>query len=163
MLDRGFIPSPIPLKSREWFQPAQAMYLSLYTLLSLDYYAVYFRPMKVKWLVVEPKERNARWQKMYNGDESLYWACVCKGDAPLCVRILLWRDDSSCVLIGAAGTWRSDWRRRDIGVLIGQSVCRLLASAPEAIDSTRTRASGNLHSAATKGTSEKGFFIVTNL
>ncbi len=54
-------------------------------------------------------------------------ACVCKRDAPTCVRIRLWplrRDDSLRVLIGAAGMWRSDWRRRDVGALIGQSACR---------------------------------------
>ncbi len=53
-------------------------------------------------------------------------ACVCKRDAPMCVRIRLWpfrRDDSSHVLIGAAGMWHSDWRRRDVGALIGQSAC----------------------------------------
>ncbi len=45
-------------------------------------------------------------------------ACVCERDAPNCVRIRIWpvrRDDSSCVLIGAAGLWRSDWRRRKCG------------------------------------------------
>ncbi len=35
------------------------------------------------------------------------------------------RDDSSRVLIGAAGRSRSDWRRRSVGTLIGQSACRL--------------------------------------
>ncbi len=59
------------------------------------------------------------------------------------------RDDSSRVLIGAAGTWRSDWRRHDVGVLIGQSACRLLPLAREAIVSTRGGASGSLHSAVT--------------
>ncbi len=64
---------------------------------------------------------------------------MCKRDAPKCVRIHLWplrRDDSSRVLIGAAGVWRSDWRRRNVGPLIGQSACRLLAFVREAIDST---------------------------
>ncbi len=45
-------------------------------------------------------------------------------EACVCVGFRLWplrREDSSRVLIGAAGTWRSDWRRRDVGVLIGQS------------------------------------------
>ncbi len=37
----------------------------------------------------------------------------------------LWRDDSSRVPIGTAGSWRSDWRMRDVGALIGQSACRL--------------------------------------
>ncbi len=54
------------------------------------------------------------------------------------VRIRLWplrRDNSSRVLISAAGTWRSDRRRRDVGVLIGQSGCGFFGvSAP---DSTR--------------------------
>ncbi len=75
--------------------------------------------------------------------------CVCKCDAPKCVRIRLWslrHDDSSCALIGAAGMWRSDWRRRNVGAVISQSVCRLLAFALEAIGSTRAGASGSLHS-----------------
>ncbi len=59
------------------------------------------------------------------------------------------RDDSSCVLTGAAVSWRSDWHRRDVGALIGQSACRLFALAREAIDSTRVGASGSLYSAAT--------------
>ncbi len=57
---------------------------------------------------------------------------MCKRDALECVRIRLWplrREDRSRVLIGAAGTWRSDWRRWDVGVL-------LLALAREGIDST---------------------------
>ncbi len=59
-------------------------------------------------------------------------ARVCECGAPMCVRIQRWllrRADRSSVLIGAIGTWRSHWRRRDVGVLIGQSVCRLLALA----------------------------------
>ncbi len=59
------------------------------------------------------------------------------------------RDDSSSALICAARTWRSDWRRRDVGVLIGQNARRLLALAREAIDGTHAGASGSLHSAAT--------------
>ncbi len=59
------------------------------------------------------------------------------------------RDDSSRVVIGVAGIWRSDWHRRHVGTLIGQSACRLLALPREAIDSTRAGASGNLQSAAT--------------
>ncbi len=77
---------------------------------------------------------------------------MCKRDAPMCVGTGLWplkRDDSSRGLVGAAGTWRSDWRRPDVGALIGQSACRLLALARVAIDSTRAGASGSLHSAAT--------------
>ncbi len=106
----------------------------------------------------------ARWSKTSNGDKELYWentavyvmlreACVCKRDTSKCARIRLWpvrRDDSSCVLIGAAGVWRSDWRRRTVGAPIGQSACRLLACAREAIDSTRARDSGGLQ-AATPG------------
>ncbi len=45
-------------------------------------------------------------------------ACVFKRAALKCVRIRLWpvrRDDSSRVLIGAAGMSRSDWRRRKRG------------------------------------------------
>ncbi len=79
-------------------------------------------------------------------------ACAYKRDVPTCVRIRLWplrHDDSSLVLIGAAGRWRSDWRRRDVGVLIGQSACRLLALTREAVDSTRAEASGSLQSATT--------------
>ncbi len=78
-------------------------------------------------------------------------ACVCQRDVPKCVKIRLWplrRDDSLRVLIGAAGPRRSDLRRRDVGVLIGQSACRILAFAREAIDSTRAGASGSLQSAA---------------
>ncbi len=73
----------------------------------------------------------------------LHEACVCKRDAPTCVRIRLWplrRDDSSRVMIGAAGVWRSDWRRRDVGALFGQTTCRLMAFARKAIDSTRAGA-----------------------
>ncbi len=79
-------------------------------------------------------------------------ACVCKRDAPKRVRIRLWlprRDDSSRVLIDAVGWWLYDWRRRNVGALIGQSVCRLLTLAREAIDSMCTLASGSLQSAAT--------------
>ncbi len=67
-------------------------------------------------------------------------------------RFRLWplmRDDSSLVVIGAAGSWRSDWRRLNVVALIGQSTCRLLALAREAIDSTRAWASGSLQSATT--------------
>ncbi len=42
-------------------------------------------------------------------------ACACKRDAPMYVRIRLWplrREDSSRLLIGAAGTWRPDWPER---------------------------------------------------
>ncbi len=74
-------------------------------------------------------------------------ACVCKGDAPTCPNspLPIRRDDSSHVLIGAVGMWRSDWRRRNVGSLNGQSACRVLA-----IDSTRAGAIGNLKSATTK-------------
>ncbi len=54
--------------------------------------------------------------------------------APKSPRLRLWpvrRDDSSRVLVGAAGRSRSDWRRRTIGAVIGQSACRLLACACE--------------------------------
>ncbi len=54
----------------------------------------------------------------------LHEACVCKRDAPMCVRIRLGplrREDSSRVLIGAGRTWSSDWRSWDVGVVIGQS------------------------------------------
>ncbi len=69
-------------------------------------------------------------------------ACVYKHDAPTCDRIRLWplrRDDSSRVLIGANGIRRSDLRRRNVGALIGQSACRLLACARAAIDRTLAR------------------------
>ncbi len=59
-------------------------------------------------------------------------ACVYKCGSPKCVRIRLWslkRENRSRVLIGAARTWRCDWCRWDVGVL-------LLALAREAIDST---------------------------
>ncbi len=77
---------------------------------------------------------------------------MCKRDAPVCVKIPLWslkRVDSSRVLIRAAGTWRFDWHRRDVGVLIGQGACRLLAFAREAVDIARVGASGSLHLAVT--------------
>ncbi len=89
-------------------------------------------------------------------------ACVCKRDAPQCVRIRLWplrRDDSSRVLIGAAGMCRSYWCRRNVGTLIGQRACRLLALARAAIDSTRAGASGSLK-AATTGTYINIFLII---
>ncbi len=73
---------------------------------------------------------------------------VCKRDAPTCVRVRLWplrHDDSSRVLIGTGGLWRSDWRRWSVGVLIGQSAFRLLALPREAIESTRACACGSLH------------------
>ncbi len=87
----------------------------------------------------------ARWPKTNNGDEELYWkstafnvvlreACVFQRDAPKSPGIRLWpvrRDESSRVLIGAAGRSRSDWRRRTLGALIGQSACRLLVCACE--------------------------------
>ncbi len=41
--------------------------------------------------------------------------CVLSCESPMCVRIRLWplrRDDSSRVLIGTGGTWRSDWPDR---------------------------------------------------
>ncbi len=77
-------------------------------------------------------------------------AYVFERDALRCVKIRFWplrRADSSRALIGGAGTWRSDWHRRDEGILIGQRACALLALALEAIDSTRACASGSLHSA----------------
>ncbi len=58
-------------------------------------------------------------------------------------RIRLWpvrRDDISRVLIGAAGVWRSDWRRRTVGAPIGRRARSLLALAREAIDSMRAGA-----------------------
>ncbi len=61
-------------------------------------------------------------------------ACVFQRAAPQIPRIRLWavrRDDSSRVLIGAAGRSRSDWRSRNVGALIGQSACRLLVCACE--------------------------------
>ncbi len=78
---------------------------------------------------------------------------MCKHEAPMCVSIRPWplmRDDSSRTPIGAAETWRSDWRRLDVRVLIGQIACTLLALVQEAIDSTRADASGSLHLAATE-------------
>ncbi len=75
-----------------------------------------------------------------------------KRDALKCVRIHLWPlrcDDSSGALIGVAGMCRSDWRWRNVGALIGQNTCRLLALVREAIDSTRAGASGSLQSATT--------------
>ncbi len=80
---------------------------------------------------------------------------VCKRDAPMCVRIHLWplrRDDSSRVLVDASGMWRSDWRRWNVGALIGQSACRLLALAREVIDNTCAGTSGSLQSASTNFT-----------
>ncbi len=79
-------------------------------------------------------------------------ACVCKRGAPMCVSIRpwpRWGEDSSRALIGTGGAWSSDWRRRDVGILNGQSAYRLLALARAAIDNTLAGASGSLHSAAT--------------
>ncbi len=107
----------------------------------------------------QSQKRMARWPKTNNGDEELYWkstafnvvlreACVFERDAPKSPGIRLWpvrRDESSRVLIGAAGRSRSDWRRRTLGALIGQSACRLLSvRVRAAIDSTRAGASGSL-------------------
>ncbi len=64
------------------------------------------------------------------------------------------RDDSSRVLIGAAGTSRSDWRRRNVGALIGQSACRLLACACE--QQSIARAQG-LTAACKAATTKLGF------
>ncbi len=124
----------------------------------------------LKWLVVQHKERKARWPKTDNGDENLYLkmvnpreACVGKRGALKCVRIRLWpirRDDSSRDLIGAAaGTWRSNWHRREVGTVIFQSACRLLALVREAIDSTHAGTSGNLQSAATSSCSRATFLL----
>ncbi len=66
-----------------------------------------------------------------------------KRDALRSVRIRIWplrRDDSSRVLIGAAGVWPSKWRRRNVGALIGKRACKLLAFARDPIDSTRAGA-----------------------
>ncbi len=38
-------------------------------------------------------------------------------------------DGSSRVLIGAAEVWLSDWRPQNVGAVIGQSACRILAFA----------------------------------
>ncbi len=70
---------------------------------------------------------------------------MCKCEAMMCVSICLWslrRDDRSRVLVGAAETWRPDWRRRDVGVLIGQSTRMSLALGRGPIDSTRSGSSG---------------------
>ncbi len=106
-------------------------------------------PQRSCGLIMVKRERHAGQRqimgtKTYIGKDTavgvmLREACVCKRDAPKCVRIRIWplrRDVSSYVLIGAAGMWRSNWQRRDVDVLIGQSACRLLALAREAIDST---------------------------
>ncbi len=128
-------------------------------------------PMKLH--VVNPKREWQEGQRHNNGDKILYWkntaldvmlceACVCNRDTLQCVRIRLWplrRDDSSRVLIGAAGMRRSYWCRRNVGALIGQRACRLLALARAAIDSTRVGASGSLQ-AATTGTYINIFLII---
>ncbi len=80
-------------------------------------------------------------------------ACVFNRDAPKCVKIRLWpirRDNSSRVLIGAAGMWHLHWRRRNVGALIGQRAGRLLALAREAIDSTLAGANGSMQAATTE-------------
>ncbi len=63
------------------------------------------------------------------------------------------RDDSSRVRIGADGTC----------VLIGQSACRLLTGAREAIDSTRAGARGSLHSATTNSGAGRKVHTVVGL
>ncbi len=77
-------------------------------------------------------------------------ACVCVSVTRRSDRIRLLplrRDDRSRVLIGAAGIWRSDWRRQNFGAVIGHYACRLLALAREAIDNTRAGDSGRLQAA----------------
>ncbi len=76
------------------------------------------------------------------------WCCVKRACVSVTRRSVL--DDSSRVLIGEAGLWRCDWCRRNVGALIGQSACRLLACARAAIDSTRAGASGGLQAATTR-------------
>ncbi len=75
------------------------------------------------------------------GGVSLTWSTIALGSSL--------HYDSSRILIGAAGMWRSDWRRWNVGALIGQSTCRLLALEREAIDSTCAGASGGVQSATT--------------
>ncbi len=63
------------------------------------------------------------------------------------IRIRIWppkRDQRSGVLIGAGGTWRSDWPE-------------LLAFAREALESSRAKSSVSLHSTTTS--SSKGIII----
>ncbi len=123
----------------------------------------------------QSQKRMARWPKTNNGDGELYWkstalnvvlreACVFLRDAPKSPRLRLWpvgRDDSSRVLIGAAGRSRSDWRRRTVGALIGQSVCRLLACACEQQSIARAQGLAAACKAVTTGafTSQDGLFL----
>ncbi len=93
--------------------------------------------------------------KYYIGKKQPWtWCCVkraCVSVTRRRVRIRLWpltRDDSSRVLIGAAGIWHSDWRRWNGGALIGQRACRLLALARAAIDSTHAAASASVQAAS---------------
>ncbi len=111
--------------------------------------------MDIKCLLVNPKERMACWPKTNNGGENVYWYSQeranawdvrSKRDEPKCDRIHLWRDNSSHVLIGAGGMWRSDSRKRNVGARIGHSALWLLAFAREAIDRTGAGASSSLHS-----------------
>ncbi len=94
--------------------------------------------------------------KYYIGKKQPWtWCCVkraCVGVTRQSVRIHLWpltRDDSARVLIGAAGMWRSDWRRRNMGAPNGQRACRLLALARAALDSTRAAACASVQAATT--------------
>ncbi len=69
-------------------------------------------------------------------------ACF-KRDAPKSPRLRLWpvrRDDSSRVLIGAAGRSRSDWRRRSDWL---ERVQAFSVRVRAAIDSTRAGARGS--------------------
>ncbi len=65
------------------------------------------------------------------------------------IRNRIWpprRDERSRVLIGTGGTWQFDWARAYC--TLGHNRRRLLACARAAIDITRMRKTGNLHSAA---------------
>ncbi len=93
----------------------------------------------VKWLVVNSKDRMARWPKTIRWTKNYIgkiqpwtWCCVKRE----CVSVLcpitprqLRHDDSSRVPIGARDLWRPDWSRRNVGALIGQSAWKLLACA----------------------------------
>ncbi len=101
----------------------------------------YLVPTKAKW------HNGQKWineTRKFIGKNTAFWPML---------SVQLWR---SAVWIGfafgrlgvtyAQASWLAQVGR---GVLIGQSACRLLASAREAIDSTRAGTSGRLHWAAT--------------
>ncbi len=73
--------------------------------------------VRLKWLVVEPIERKARWPKVNNGDENLYWKWYSlERDVAAWARRQLTRPDwhswDVAFWLAQAGRGRSDWSER---------------------------------------------------